>query len=482
MRLDRCAIAWDLRLPSGVPGLQQITQPSSAATSVTGQRRTTIVSILAATLQMILMLGTGLVAGSLGLVSAGVESTGDVVAAVVTFFAVRLGARPADRSHPYGHRRAENLSALAEATILLGGGIIVVIEAIRRLSGGGSLAARWYVFAVIGVAIALNISRALVSRRSARRYGSAALRSNSFHFAGDVAGSVAVLIGLISVRAGFQDGDAIAALVVAVIIFAAAGRLIFENAQVLMDTAPPAAQAVARDAIVALGPEIELDRLRLRESAGRYFADVVVAVPPGRAVVEGHAAADEVEQAIERALPNSDVVVHVEPRRRGLSLRDRVLSIALSEPTVSEAHDITIFEHGDQVSVSLHLKLPADSSLQAAHEVAERVERAIGDLPRVGDVRTHLEPLERPIAADPTATRGDRRTVEVIETIIRDQTGKKARDVRLLPTEAGSVLFITVPVGATASLADAHQVASELEETVRQRLPEIADVVVHTEP
>ena len=93
-------------------------------------------SILAATLQMILMLGTGLVAGSLGLVSAGIESTGDVVAAVVTFFAVRLGARPADRSHPYGHRRAENLSALAEATILLGGGIIVVIEAIRRLSGG----------------------------------------------------------------------------------------------------------------------------------------------------------------------------------------------------------------------------------------------------------------------------------------------------------------------------------------------------------
>jgi divalent metal cation (Fe/Co/Zn/Cd) transporter len=70
----------------------------------------------------------------------------------------------------------------------------------------------------------------------------------------------------------------------------------------------------------------------------------------------------------------------------------------------------------------------------------------------------------------------------MIETIIRDQTGKKARDVRLLPTEAGSVLFITVPLGATASLADAHQVASELEETVRQRLPEIADVVVHTEP
>jgi cation diffusion facilitator family transporter len=461
---------------------EQTNAARSASDDGAGQRRTTIVSIFAAAFQMVLMLGAGLVTGSLGLVSAGVESTGDVVAAVVTFFAVRLGARPADSSHPYGHRRAENLSALAEATILVVGGLVVAIEAIGRLSGGKSLAAKWYVFAVIGVAIAINISRALILRRNAQRYHSAALRSNSFHFAGDVAGSVAVLIGLILVRAGFPDGDPIAALIVAVIIFAAAARLVMENAQVLMDTAPAGAQAVARDAVVALGPEIELERLRLRESAGRFFADVVVAVPPGRAVVEGHAAADEVEQAIEGALPNSDVVVHVEPRRRGLTLRDRVLAIALSEPSVSEAHDITIFEHGDQVSVSLHLKLPADSTLQEAHDVAERVEHAVRELPTVSDALTHLEPLERPIAADPTAARDDRQTLDEVKAIIREQTGTPARDVRLLPIDAGIVLFITLPVSATRSLAHAHQVASELEEALRQQMPEIADVVVHTEP
>jgi divalent metal cation (Fe/Co/Zn/Cd) transporter len=219
---------------------------------------------------------------------------------------------------------------------------------------------------------------------------------------------------------------------------------------------------------------------RLCGAASR--ADVVVAVPPGRAVIEGHAAADEVEQAVERALPNSDVVVHIEPRRRGLTLRDRVLAIALSDPAVSEAHDITIFEHGDQVSVSLHLKLLADSTLRAAHDVAERVEDAIRALPPVSDVRTHLEPLERAHAADPTATRDDHRTVKTIRAIVHDQTGAHPHDVRLLPTETGSVLFITVPVGRKASLADAHQIASDLEEALRQRLPEIADVVVHTEP
>jgi cation diffusion facilitator family transporter len=447
-----------------------------------GQQRTTVVSILTASSLMVLMLGVGFAAGSLGLISAGIESTGDVAAAVVTFFAVRLGARPADESHPFGHRRAENLSALAEASILLWGGGIVVIEAIQRLAGhGSSLTARWYVFAVIGLAIVVNVSRALIARSSARRYGSAALRSNSFHFASDVGGSVAVLAGLIAVRAGFRDGDAISALIVACFIFTAAGRLIFENAMVLMDTAPADAQAAAQLALAGLGEEIELVRLRLRESGGRYFADVVVAVPPGKAVVEAHAVADQVEHAIEHALPNTDVVVHVEPQHRGLTLRDRILAIAISEADVSEAHDITIFDHGDEHSVSLHLKLPADSSLAAAHEAAERVELAIKALPSVSEVRTHLEPLEHPIATDPSA--GDNpRALETIKTVVERYAHTPARDLRLLPTEEGDVLFITVSVGATESLAAAHQLASELEEELRQALPSIADVVVHTEP
>jgi cation diffusion facilitator family transporter len=454
----------------------------SNADDLAGQQRTTVVSIITASCLMILMLGVGLAASSLGLISTGIESTGDEVAAVVTFYAVRLGARPADESHPFGHRRAENLSALAEASILLGGGLLVVIEAVQRLIGQGSgLSARWYVFAVISVAIVVNVARARIASARAKRYGSAALRSNSFHFASDVGGSVAVLVGLIVVRAGFRDGDAISALVVAGFIFTAAARLIVDNAQVLMDTTPARAQAKARDAVAALGPDVELDRLRLRESGGRYFADVVVAIPPGQAVVAAHTTANAVEQAIELVLPDSDVVVHVEPRLRGLTLRDQVLAVALTEPTVSEAHDITIFEHGDQHSVSLHLKLPADSSLASAHEVAERVEDAIRALPSVSDVRTHLEPLERPIAADPTAGT-DPQALERIRTVVQRYAHAPARDLRLLPTHDGDVLFITVSVGPTASLDQAHLLASQLEEELRLELPSIADVVVHTEP
>jgi cation diffusion facilitator family transporter len=450
-----------------------------------GPSRTAMVSIAAATVLVVLKLGTGILTGSLGLISAGIESSGDVVAAILTFLAIRLGGRPPDADHPYGHRRAENLGSLGEAAILTGGGVFIVIEAIGQLTHGTeSLTAGWYIFAVIGVALIIDASRIVVSLRTARRYRSAALRSNAFHFAGDMAGSLAVLAGLTAVAAGFEAGDAIAALVVACIIFAAAGRLLYENARVLMDTVPGDAQARAEQAINGLGEAVDLRRLRLRESGGHYFADAVVTVPPGQAIVEGHGTADAIEAAVRDALPDTDVVVHLEPRRDGLDLRDRTLAVALAEPLVREAHDITIYEHDRQVSISLHLKLAPDVSIAEAHDVAERVEAALRDEPGVDDVHTHLEPLEQPVAARPDEERAepDEAQRRRISQLVLARTGLPPRELRLLHAAGGLVVFVSVVVPADMTLPDAHELAGRLEDQIRDGQPHMQDVVVHTEP
>jgi cation diffusion facilitator family transporter len=456
------------------------TQRDTGGADAVGQSRTALASIAAAGVLVILKLGTGILTGSLGLISAGIESSGDIVAAVLTFFAIRLGGRPADVDHPYGHRRAENLGGLGEAAILTGGGVFIVVEAVGRLTGGtDSLHARWYVFAVIAVCMLIDVSRILVSVRTSRRYHSAALRSNAFHFAGDLAGSLAVLGGLTAVAAGFEQGDAVAALVVALIIFGAAGRLIYENARVLMDTTPADAQASAEQAINDLDDDVDLQRLRVRESGGQYFADVVVAVPPGQAVVEGHGVADDVEAAVRRALPNSDVVVHLEPRRHGLDLRDRALAVALAEPLVREAHDIIIYEHDGDASVSLHLKMAPDASIGEAHDVAERVEAALRAEPDVEDVHTHLEPLDQPVGASPDAAPDQ---TQRITQLVRGRTGQPPRELRLLHAAGGLVVFVSVAVPADMTLADAHELASRLEDDIRDGQSHVQDVVVHTEP
>jgi divalent metal cation (Fe/Co/Zn/Cd) transporter len=286
----------------------------------------------------------------------------------------------------------------------------------------------------------------------------------------------------VSVELGAAEADPIAALLVAALIAATATRLIGENANVLMDRTPEEARAAAERAIADVAADIELIRLRLRESAGRYFADVVVAVPPGQAVVEGHRAADLVEAAVQRTLPGSDVVVHVEPRSRDLSLRDRVLAIALEEPLVLEAHDILIFQRPSGVSVALHLKFPADLDLGSAAQIAARVERAISDRLHVAAVQTHLEPLEQTLRARASDQRADAEAEAEIERLVSERTGSPPRHLELLSLENGRVVFLTLGVAAGRSLADAHALAGELEEQLRARVPDIVDVVVRTQP
>ena len=378
------------------------------------QRRTALISVLAAIALVSIKLATGLATHSLGLISEAVHSGTDLIAALLTFFAVGVAGRPADVGHPYGHGKAEHLAALAEAAILVGASFFIVYRGVVNIVGAGHprVQASWYALAVIGVVIAIDFSRAFVSRQAARRFSSAALQSNALHFASDLAGSVAVLIGLLVVRAGYREADSIAALFVAVLVLSAAARLMRRNVDVLMDRAPADAYATAQQAISESVPGVSLRRLRMRQAAGRHFADVVIGVSPGAAVGQGHAAADAVEEAVQRALPESDVVVHVEPEEGEVALRERAQEAALSVPRVREIHNISVVNVDGRTEISLHLKLPGDLSLDEAHDVAEQVEEAIARaMPEVDAVRTHLEPLAEPAAGrHPGAVEGQAKT------------------------------------------------------------------------
>jgi len=451
---------------------------------VSPQRRTALVSIVAACVLIGVKLVAGIASHSLGLLSEAAHSGTGLIAALLTFVALGVAAQPADPGHAYGHGKAEHLAALAEAAILVGASLVIAWRAIWRLVGlaQGQVDPRWWTLVVIAGVMLVDAVRAGISYRAGRRYRSAALQANALHFASDFAGSGAVLLGLVAARAGYHWADSAAALFVAVLVLLAASRLMRVNVDVLMDRVPPEAQAAALAAIASLEPPVELRRLRMRQAAGRQFADVVIGVPPGAAVGQGHAAADAVEEAVHGALPESDVVVHVEPRQDDAALRERALAAAQRVPRVREIHNLTVLRVGPATEVSLHLKLPGDLPLEEAHEVATEVERAIVDsVPEVDAVQTHLEPLAeagegRSVEEDAAADRA------LVERIVREATGGPPRELRFLRTDDGLLAYLTLCLDPGTSLADAHARASEIEERIRKERPEISDVIVHTEP
>jgi cation diffusion facilitator family transporter len=447
---------------------------------MTAQRRTALLSVFAAVALIALKLTTGLLTHSLGLLSEAAHSGTDLVAALLTFFAVGVAGKPADPGHQYGHGKAEHLAALGEGAILVLASAAIVWRAIVRLTGGAHapVEAKWWALLVIGVVIVVDVARTVASARVARRYASAAIASNALHFASDLGGSVAVLTGLLLVRAGYGNADSVAALFVAVIVLFAAVRLMRRNVDVLMDLAPAVAEEAARRAIVDLRPTVDLRRLRMRQAAGRHFADVVIGVSPDAAVGQGHAAADAVERAVQGAVPEADVVVHVEPLESEAAVRERAHAAALAVPQVREVHNVSVLSVDGGTELSLHLKLPGELSLEEAHAIAEQVERAIIEsVPEVSTVQTHLEPLAETAGAAEVS--GD---AAAVRAVVREVAGVEPRDLRFLDTDDGLVAHFTLRLGSGHALADAHARASEIEERIRLRLPEIADVVVHTEP
>jgi cation diffusion facilitator family transporter len=447
------------------------------------QRRTALVSVFAALVLIALKLVAGIHSGSLGLLSEAAHSGTDLVAALLTFFAIGVAGRPPDVGHPYGHGKAENLGALTEAAILVVAALVIAASSVFRLvQGGHEVHVDAFALSVIGVVVIVDASRAYVSFGAARRYQSPAFAMNVLHFGGDLAGSLAVLVGLLAARAGYPEGDAIAALFVSVLVLTAAGRLIRGNVDVLMDRSPSSAREAALAAIEELEPRVQLRRLRMRRAAGRHFADVVIGVPHGAAIEQGHAAADAVERAVEQAVPGADVVVHVEPQEAE-AIRERAYGAALREPRVREVHNIVVLEVGGRTEISLHLKLPGGYSLEEAHEVASAVEHEILEaLPDVDAVQTHLEPLAEPAAASPVLEGERAAEAEALRRIVVEATGAEPRELRLLNTEVGLVAFLTLGMDPSRPLAEAHALASDVEERIRRAHPGFADVVVHTEP
>ena len=449
------------------------------------RRRSALFSVAAAGFLVALKLGTGLATDSVAFLAEAAHSATDLVAALLTLFAVRVAIRPPDQEHHYGHGKAEHLAALGQSAFLLVVALAIGYESAHRLISGGSegVDATWWSFLVLAIVIATDVARMISSDRSARRYGSPALAANAVHFASDLAGSLAVLAGTILVATGTPDGDAVAGLLVAALVIGLALRLLLQSVEVLMDRTSADAEQRIRSALANLREPLELRRVRVRHAAGRHFADLVVGVAPDKGVGQAHATADAVEDAVRDALGNADVVVHVEPVAPEGGLRERATAAAATVPEVREVHNVRVMRVGSDYELSLHVKLPRDLSLAEAHDVVERLEGAIGAaVPELRNVHTHIEPLSRTDWA--SAPPADATAVEraAVEETVRGITGARPAAVQFRDAERGRVALVTITLPGEQPLPSAHRHAGMIEEAVRERCPELADVIVHTEP
>lgn len=264
----------------------------------------------------------GVLTGSLGILAEAMHSGLDLVAAVITYIAIRIANRPADHTHLYGHGKIENLSALFEAGLLVVTCLWIGYEAVHRLiSASVQVEVTWWSFAVIVLSIGVDISRSRMLRRTAKKFNSQALEADAIHFETDIWSSTVVLFGLMCVAvahasprlAWLHQADAVAALLVAVIILTVTGKLTLRSVQALLDAAPVGLEDKIRETAMTVPGIADCHQVRMRYVGALLFADIHVLVDGNQSLREAHALTEQVESAIQAAIGEADVTVHAEP-------------------------------------------------------------------------------------------------------------------------------------------------------------------------
>lgn len=295
---------------------------TASNTATQDKTRVALSSVLAALALTFFKIVVGVITGSLGILAEAAHSGLDLVAAIVTWLAVRTSGKPADQDHLYGHGKIENMSALFETFLLLITCAWIIYEAIQRLFFKSvEVDASIWAFLVMVVSIIIDYSRSSALSKAARKHRSQALEADALHFSTDIWSSGVVILGLIAIRLSdvfptatfLEYADPIAALGVAAIVIVVGVRLGFRTIHALLDTAPLGIDERIKTIVESIPGVLDCHRIRVRPSGPDFFVDVHVLLDGDQTLDKAHALTETIEAAIGEILPGADVTVHPEP-------------------------------------------------------------------------------------------------------------------------------------------------------------------------
>lgn len=279
------------------------------------KKRVALFSVIAAIFLTSFKFIIGILTGSLGILSEALHSALDMVAAVITYFSVRISDKPADKEHNYGHGKIENFSAMVETILLVITCAWIIYEAVHRLTTGKTeIEVSVWSYVVVISSIVIDVSRSRALAKVAKKYNSQALEADALHFSTDIWSSTVVLLGLILAQFGIFLADSVAALMVAMIVLFVSYRLGKKAIDVLLDKAPVQTISEVKKVLKTFPEVKEFHDLKVRTAGADTFIKFNIHVEPEANLLYVHELCDRIEKELQNKIPRSEVYIHAEPQ------------------------------------------------------------------------------------------------------------------------------------------------------------------------
>jgi cation diffusion facilitator family transporter len=453
--------------------------------SIKEKKAIALTSVVAAIFLTGFKLSIGIWTNSLGILSEAAHSGLDLMAAVITLFAVTFADRPADDEHPYGHGKLENISAFVETLLLIITCAWIIWEGIDRLHAHSiHVEANIWSFIVMGTSIVIDVSRSRALYRVAKKHHSQALEADALHFSSDVWSSLTVIAGLFFVWIGYPMFDAISAIVVALLVLFVSYRLGRRTIDALMDRVPHDIKEQIEKTITAVEGVEELRKLRIRPSGAHVFVDAVIAVRRTIPFQSVHAIMDAVEKAVHTAHERTDVVVHAEPfEAKDETIIDKIRMIVMDKG-LRAPHNIEVHLTEGKYFIDFDVEYQHGHTFAEAHDIASDVEQRIHHvLPSVGKVTIHMEEFEAREHPLHDATNIEYLLSSKIRAVTETHAQILAcKDLTLLEEGNTYNVTLTCQIDKKKTLDEVHQIISEVEGLLYQQFKQLRRITIHAEP
>ncbi|WP_128913667.1 cation diffusion facilitator family transporter [Granulicella sibirica] len=475
--------------------MPQVATPEEATSTHTAKRSAALASVLGAFGITLLKLLTGILTGSLGMLSEAAHSGIDLIAAAITLFSVEVSDRPADDEHNYGHGKIESLSAFVETVLMLASSVWIIYEALHRIVARSHLVLEMspWPFVVLLLSIAVDFTRSRNLHKVAAEHNSEALEADAVHFGTDIWSSFAVLLGLAATYCGerfhimgLELADPIAALVVSLIILKVCYSLARRTIDNLLDATPPETRAQVRRQLIrdllAIDGVVSVNRLRTRRSGPTYFADLTLGIPRNVTFQRSEQITMAATQAVQDIYSGADVVVHSVPTASiAESLHDRIRAVA-ARANLS-IHDVAVQQFEGKLHVEQHLEVDETLPLRKAHDLVTRLEADIRrEVPAISTILTHIE-SEPATIERPSSLEHDRQLELRLRSAARAYP--EILDIHeVLVTHINDRIQVnchcTLP--DALPMSDVHAIITALEGTFKLENPEVSRLLIHPEP
>jgi len=450
-------------------------------------RRVLYITMVLNLAAMMAKLGVGYWTGALSLVADGFDSLLDAAGNVIGLVGIYLASRPADEEHPYGHRKFETLTAIGISLLLFVTTWELLQTAWERLRDPASidLTINAWSFGSLLLSIAVHIGVVIYELNAGRRYKSDVLVADAMHTRADIFISVSVIVGLFTARLGYPIIDPLLALGIAVLVFKIGVDIIRESSRTLLDGAVVPISEIER-VVLGVRDVRSCHYVRSRGHEDAIYVDLHIQVAPEMTTAQSHAVAHDVQHRLRAEIPSiQDVVVHVEPARGDES--DQALIPALrgvAEELGIAIHDITARSVGGGFHVDLHMTANGSSTLEQAHGMADRFEELARDrVDHLSEITTHLEPDEEGSDLPRDGTRSAQDMQEAVRTALNEWGElEQCHEIQVHPVGDDWSVTVHCTLAGTVSLREAHTASSRLEARLRDSIPRLDRVTVHTEP